>query len=123
MKTLILILLLSASATCGAETWRCTDSAKHTYTSSQKVSSDSCVVVAKESPYKVTLAEEMAARRRDKKGGAIIGMSKDEVVASSWGKPVRVNRTTTGSGVHEQWVYDSKNLLYFDNGVLTAIQN
>lgn len=123
MKTVIGILLLMASTMCSAETWRCTDSAKHTYASSQKVPSDSCVIVAKESPYKITLAEEMAARRRDKTSGAIIGMPKEEVIASSWGKPRRVNRTTTGSGAHEQWVYDSKNLYYFDNGVLTAIQN
>lgn len=40
----------------------------------------------------------------------------------SWGKPDRINRTTTAWGVSEQWVY-GYNYLYFEKGVLTTIQN
>jgi SOS-response transcriptional repressor LexA len=35
---------------------------------------------------------------------------------------VSVNRTTFARGVHEQWVYDG-GYLYFEDGVLTTIQN
>jgi hypothetical protein len=51
-------------------------------------------------------------------------MSREEVIeGTSWGKPKSVNRTTTGYGVREQWVYGDGNYLYFENGKLTAIQN
>ncbi len=54
--------------------------------------------------------------------GVIIGMSKEQALASSWGKPRRINRTTTARGATEQWVY-SGGYLYFVNGILTTIQN
>jgi hypothetical protein len=63
--------------------------------------------------------------------GARIGMTPKQVINdTTWGAPTRVNRTTTASGVREQWVYDHcgynrcyGGYLYFTNGVLTAIQN
>lgn len=58
-----------------------------------------------------------------KKQGVRLGMNKDEVIASSWGRPRRVNRTINASGTHEQWVYGDGNYLYFINGTLTTIQN
>lgn len=61
------------------------------------------------------------ARRR--KEGVGLGMTADQVEQSSWGRPAKINRTTTVRGVREQWVYPSGGYLYFDDGVLTAIQN
>ncbi len=63
--------------------------------------------------------------------GARIGMTSKQVINdTSWGAPTRVNRTTTASGVREQWIYDHcgydrcyNGYLYFTNGILTAIQN
>lgn len=52
-----------------------------------------------------------------------IGMSKKEAESSSWGKPQKINKTTTANGVREQWVYDNYDFLYFENGVLVAIQD
>lgn len=63
--------------------------------------------------------ELKAMRKRD---GVAIGMSKQEVVDSNWGRPRKINRTTRSSGTKEQWVYDG-GYLYFENDVLTAIQN
>lgn len=63
-----------------------------------------------------------AERRRKKSEGVRIGMTQNDVIASSWGKPRKINRTTTARAVREQWVYDG-GYLYFDDGVLTAIQN
>ncbi|PPA85015.1 hypothetical protein C4A75_09565 [Brevibacillus laterosporus] len=51
-----------------------------------------------------------------------IGMTKEEVLNSAWGKPNNINKTTTANGVHEQWVYSIKKYVYFDNGYVTAIQ-
>ena len=65
-------------------------------------------------------AGEKARRRRE---GVAIGMTPEEVIASSWGKPQSVNRSTYSFGVHEQWVYGSRNYLYFKNGKLDSIQN
>jgi hypothetical protein len=64
-------------------------------------------------------ASEKARKRRE---GVSIGMSQEDVLASSWGKPRKINRTTNAYGTDEQWVYDG-GYLYFHNGVLRTIQN
>jgi hypothetical protein len=51
-----------------------------------------------------------------------IGMTEDEVKNSTWGEPEHVNTTITENGVSEQWVYSGYRYIYFDNGVVTAIQ-
>ena len=67
--------------------------------------------------------EELRVKRERKSRGVTLGMTKDEVLASSWGRPLRINRTTSAYGTYEQWVYRSGNYLYFENGTLTTIQN
>lgn len=57
------------------------------------------------------------------KGGVRIGMTKEQALASNWGRPSKVNKTINANGTQEQWVYGDGNYLYFDNGVLTAVQN
>ncbi|MFC1718943.1 hypothetical protein ACFL6S_35155 [Candidatus Poribacteria bacterium] len=51
-----------------------------------------------------------------------LGMTKDQAT-TLWGSPQKVNRTKTTAGTHEQWVYNRNRYLYFDNGILTAIQD
>lgn len=53
--------------------------------------------------------------------GVSIGMTAGQVLQSNWGKPRKVNTTATANTVREQWVYGS-GYLYFENGVLTAVQ-
>lgn len=65
------------------------------------------------------LAAEKARKKRE---GVRIGMSQQDVLDSSWGLPQKVNRTTTARGVREQWVYDG-GYLYFEDGILTTVQN
>lgn len=65
-------------------------------------------------------AEEKARKKRE---GVRLGMSKQDVLDSSWGKPDHINKTTTRYGTHEQWVYGGGNYLYFEDGILTSIQN
>ena len=54
-----------------------------------------------------------------------IGM-KDEKLEVIKGKPRDINRTTTAYGVREQWVYGgvgNRRYYYFENGILTTIQD
>jgi hypothetical protein len=130
-------MLLSATA-ANASTWQCVDTTdRHTYISSQNVYSDQCVLVSDANPYAASRGSTDAdlqvaviprkakapSRAAVKRHGASIGMSKDEAIASSWGRPESVNRTTNAYGTREQWVYGGGNYLYFENGVLTSIQN
>ncbi len=75
---------------------------------------------------KTKLANEKAERQakaQKKSEGVSIGMSQQDALDSSWGRPTKVNRTTTGKTVSEQWVYEGSGYLYFTDGVLTAYQN
>lgn len=51
-----------------------------------------------------------------------IGMTAEKVEKSRWGKPEKINKTTTEYGVHEQWVYLGDRYLYLEDGIVTAIQ-
>ena len=51
-----------------------------------------------------------------------IGMTKAEVRKSLWGEPEDINKTTTAYGTREQWVYSGYRYIYFENGIVTSIQ-
>lgn len=83
---------------------------------------------------KKQLNEMLAKERKDKireqrevekksKEGVRIGMTQEEVLMSSWGKPTKINKTTNAYGTSEQWVYPNYNYLYFDDGILTSISH
>lgn len=55
------------------------------------------------------------------KGTVFIGMTSEQA-RRSWGEPSDINRTINASGTSEQWVYDGA-YLYFQDGILTTIQN
>lgn len=57
-----------------------------------------------------------------KSAGVRIGMSAERVLLSDWGKPESVRKTTNRYGLSEQWSYGYNHYLYFENGVLTSIQ-
>lgn len=65
---------------------------------------------------------ENCRKEREARGGVSIGMTKAQVLSSSWDKPISVNKTITKTVVHEQWVYSGQNYLYFGNNRLTSIQ-
>jgi len=54
------------------------------------------------------------------KGKVKIGMT-SKMCEISWGKPKSINETITSGNKNEQWIYPS-NYLYFENGILTAMQ-
>lgn len=51
-----------------------------------------------------------------------IGMTQ-EMCIDAWGNPSDVNKTSGSFGVHEQWVYGVGSYVYFENGIITTIQN
>lgn len=54
-------------------------------------------------------------------GKVKIGMTA-EMCREAWGSPYDINKTIGSWGIHEQWVYDGS-YLYFEDGILTSIQN
>ncbi len=76
------------------------------------------------------LEKEIGERKRlakieAKKSGVSIGMTQQEVLDSSWGKPKSINTTTNKYYTREQWVYGngSRGYLYFKDGILETVQN
>lgn len=59
--------------------------------------------------------------------GVSIGMTEQQVLDSMRGKPGQINKSVTAYVTSEQWVYGMNslkmNFLYFDDGILTSIQN
>lgn len=71
------------------------------------------------------LAEQNKVINEGKKKSKVppgIGMTSSEVRDSSWGGPDKINKTTYEFGVHEQWVYSNYRYVYFEDGIVTAIQ-
>jgi hypothetical protein len=70
---------------------------------------------------KADVAATLAAQKKecDRKGNVTIGMTKDQVRASCWGKP---QYAVTVFGSSEQWVYGLR-YIYFRDGKVEAIQD
>lgn len=66
--------------------------------------------------------KEAKEKAKKKQQGVRIGMSEQDVLDSSWGKPTKINKSVYSWGTYEQWVYPNYNYLYFENGKLTSIQ-
>lgn len=50
-----------------------------------------------------------------------LGMTAEEVRASSWGKPENINKSTYSWGTKEQWCYSGYRYIYLENGIVTSI--
>ena len=69
-------------------------------------------------------AQTQAARAQEERmerGAVRLGMTKQQVLNSAWGTPERINVTEFGPRQREQWIY-SPGTLYFEDGILTAVQ-
>lgn len=69
---------------------------------------------------KLELAIKYEEEREDSKT-IRIGMDSNEVT-ERWGEPLDINQTITQYSTNEQWVYSGNRYLYFEDGILTAIQ-
>ena len=72
--------------------------------------------------YIKSLPTEAETKALAKTKGIDLGMTTQQVLDSAWGKPEDINKTVTMNGTHEQWCYSGNNYLYFDNGILTSLQ-
>lgn len=68
-------------------------------------------------PTESTQTETTKPKREPK-----VGMTADEIRQSTWGEPKSINKTTYSWGTKEQWCYSGYRYIYFENGVVTAIQ-
>lgn len=50
-----------------------------------------------------------------------VGMTVAEVLASTWGEPEDINKTTYAWGVKEQWCYSGYRYIYLEDGIVTSI--
>lgn len=50
-----------------------------------------------------------------------IGMKKEALENSTWGKPIDINKSTYPWGTTEQWCYSNDKYIYLDNDVVTSI--
>lgn len=71
---------------------------------------------------KIAAAAAAKAKAEARKQGVSIGMTKEQVLGSSWGRPQKINSTHNRYGTREQWVYGGGNYLYFEADRLTSIQ-
>lgn len=60
--------------------------------------------------------------KKEAKTDPLIGMTSEEIVNSTWGKPEKINKTTYAWGVAEQWCYKDNKYVYLENGSVVAIQ-
>lgn len=70
------------------------------------------------------IEENKALERANKKAMVKVGITKLEFLMLM-PAPASINTTTTKYGIREQFVYEGKNTeyYYFDNDILTTIQN
>ena len=67
--------------------------------------------------------EKAGEEEREQREGRIdLEMTKAQATVL-WGKPEKVNRTRIAAASSEQWVYGGNRYLYFNDGILTAIQD
>lgn len=84
------------------------------YDKNAKIITDDVGTFIKQPHYKVTKIEIKEPS---------IGMTKNEVLNSTWGEPEDINRTTTRYGTSEQWCYNGNKYIYFEDGIVTSIQD
>ena len=93
----------------------------------QIIAKQDSIAKANRIAHKLFLVEQYGAHRASliEKKQVCIGMTMGEAL-ESWGDPSSINKTTYSFGVHEQWVYEGEDFknryLYFEDGVLTTIQ-
>lgn len=76
-------------------------------------------IANKDIEYELTKKNYKITKRKD----PTIGMNKSEVENSTWGEPEDINRTITAYGTREQWCYSNYRYIYFEDGIVTSIQD
>ena len=116
MKPLVLFLACLAAGNASAQTivQACKDARGATYYENSRTLKKNCERVENESVSIIPTDD------RKQKLPISIGMSRDQV-RNNWGKPMKVTRFETRTGMTEQWEY-GKSVLTFANDTLEVIQ-
>jgi hypothetical protein len=64
---------------------------------------------------------QIVASECKKSGLPRVGMTTEQVVATCWGRPNKVDRTEVGGVISDKFVYDTASV-YLRNGVVTSVQ-
>lgn len=97
-----------------------TDGTIHLFDYNSKILSNNKVIVHKKHIYPGDNKTQQTIQETEKEPA--IGMTKAEVLKSTWGEPEKKNITETLYGTSEQWVYSNNRYIYFTDGIVTAIQ-
>lgn len=97
-----------------------TDGTIHLFDYNSKILSNNKVIVHKKHIYPGDNKTQQPIQETEKEPA--IGMTKAEVLKSTWGEPEKKNITETLYGTSEQWVYSNNRYIYFTDGIVTAIQ-
>lgn len=119
---LVIALLALVSANCHADMYRCQGANGSVYQEKPCAAGGTKIEVE-------SLPTNTGRSRFDQAislGKIQLGMSTQDVMRA-WGRPNKINRTAVAGGISEQWVYERPNdgrhqYVYFDNGVLSAVQ-
>ena len=57
-----------------------------------------------------------------RRGEPRVGMSRQRLEATCWGKPDRVDRRETARGVSERYIYGKRRFVLLHNGIVTSVQ-
>ncbi len=97
-----------------------TDGTIHLFDYNSKIASNDKIIVHKKHISPGDNKTQQPIQETEKEPS--IGMTKDEVLKSTWGEPEKKNITETLYGIKEQWVYSNNRYIYFTNGIVTSIQ-
>lgn len=97
-----------------------TDGTIHIFDYRSKIASNDKIIVHKKHIYPGDNKTQQPIQETEKEPA--IGMTKAEVLKSTWGEPEKKNITETLYGTTEQWVYSNNRYIYFTDGIVTAIQ-
>jgi hypothetical protein len=71
--------------------------------------------------YDPVTRSKQAAEECERRGQPKIGMTPDQLIASCWGRPRRIVKTTTAAGIEESYIYTIGHIVRFSNGIVSEI--
>lgn len=129
MKKLLIIVFLSLPTFANAGVYQCKVGGYLVYQDKPCAGSTEQTKQIREKQNAYKNAQEKREREKaewNAKGEPKVGMTATQAEKTTWGFPDKINKSTSASGVSEQWVYrrgNSSKYLYFQNGKLTTIQD
>lgn len=84
---------------------------------------DESIAVSEKEEREEKAEAKRESKKAEKNAEPAIGMTEAEVIGGAWGSPDKRNIDEYEWGTEEQWVYDDKGYVYFEDGIVTAVQH